>query len=454
MKILLGLTCIMTMNVTEIEVDKVVSIEKNLNLTYEDIYVEDYSDARSACIFGTKDRYENNDKVSIATELVLEKERFQPYPNYYVNTGYDIADVDATLSKDPSICGGEIDVDYYTFLLPRKSNIEITLENIPAGADYDLYLYEESLSGYASAKSGNADELISRTMPASRYYIKVVSFSGYSNSSEYTLNIRAKEGGYKSYTPDEARANFGSTFFWQSDYSAPSSWERSYQNGGQLTDSMRYELYDKYIGYSYSDISKCTDSDVNTVCTAKRYDETKIYLTGETKSENGSVLNELQLFSAYLGLMIDDLEKQKTNGHIGQEIAVSTSVSLGCGAVAGLMEVLRPIAGTITCTAVGALTTLAMPEFLDTEYQFRLDSLNQLDHAIDLYTVSGDYNGQPIVISMQFIPEVTITDLGVNRHEKFRKVYIFDISELPAHYYESQGLFGGTFSRNYRTLYL
>jgi len=72
--------------------------------------------------------------------------------------------------------------DFYFFELSASGSIEIGLSNIPSGANYHLYLYNNELTlvGY-SGNPGNADEYILVTgMPPGRYYIRVRRVTGLS----------------------------------------------------------------------------------------------------------------------------------------------------------------------------------------------------------------------------------------------------------------------------------
>lgn len=76
--------------------------------------------------------------------------------------------------------------DYYYIVLLAPHTVEITLRQIPAGANYHLYLYTDSLAqvGY-SGRQGNADESITTTeaQPAGKYYVRVQRVAGHNTSS-------------------------------------------------------------------------------------------------------------------------------------------------------------------------------------------------------------------------------------------------------------------------------
>lgn len=73
-------------------------------------------------------------------------------------------------------CPSETDRDYYYFNLASSRRVIVTLQNIPAGSDYDLALYScasaSCLAGY-SGNTGTANERIDVTVNAGRYYVRV-----------------------------------------------------------------------------------------------------------------------------------------------------------------------------------------------------------------------------------------------------------------------------------------
>lgn len=67
--------------------------------------------------------------------------------------------------------------DYYFFDLTATRHLDITLQDIPAGSDYDLTLYNCANSGCLvghSGNTGNANERIELTTGAGRYYVRVI----------------------------------------------------------------------------------------------------------------------------------------------------------------------------------------------------------------------------------------------------------------------------------------
>ncbi|HDD25086.1 MAG TPA: DUF11 domain-containing protein [Chloroflexi bacterium] len=83
--------------------------------------------------------------------------------------------------------------DFYHFTPVTTGTVDITLSNIPAGCDYDLYVYYSAGSNdyplvAQSRQAGNADEHTTFTPVASRqHFIRIYRFEGYSNEQPYHL---------------------------------------------------------------------------------------------------------------------------------------------------------------------------------------------------------------------------------------------------------------------------
>jgi len=84
------------------------------------------------------------------------------------------------------------DVDYYSFLVTQPGVIKIDLKDIPSGTNYDLYLYDPTMTLIASStNSGNFPEAITYSASATgTYFIRVDSSHGYSNTNPYSLYIK------------------------------------------------------------------------------------------------------------------------------------------------------------------------------------------------------------------------------------------------------------------------
>jgi len=83
------------------------------------------------------------------------------------------------------------DKDYYKFTPTRSGAIHVELHNIPAGCDYDLYLYNGAYQLIAqSTHSGNQSEHLESWVSPGNYYILVKSWGGsYSQTSPYRLHL-------------------------------------------------------------------------------------------------------------------------------------------------------------------------------------------------------------------------------------------------------------------------
>ena len=106
------------------------------------------------------------------------------------------------------------DVDYFKIKFNDSGVANFWLGNIPAGHDYDLYLYDENGVQLAySNKSSNEQELISYydVKADTFYYMKVTTFSGSSTSLKYLL--RAKW--YESYSDYEDNDTFSTAYVLQ-----------------------------------------------------------------------------------------------------------------------------------------------------------------------------------------------------------------------------------------------
>lgn len=101
-----------------------------------------------------------------------------------------------TLEQDNTLRGyikSASEKDYYVITFPYAGKVNFWLGEIPAGCDYDLYLYSES--GRLVDKSDNTNttqELISGyTVSAGiKYYMLVKSKNGYSTSKPYKLRAK------------------------------------------------------------------------------------------------------------------------------------------------------------------------------------------------------------------------------------------------------------------------
>jgi len=80
--------------------------------------------------------------------------------------------------------------DYFYIDISTTNAINIYLTDIPAGTDYDLYLYRNPCDNPVAKSDGTgSSETISYTPPATgRYYIRVYGYRG-SSTSPYSLRV-------------------------------------------------------------------------------------------------------------------------------------------------------------------------------------------------------------------------------------------------------------------------
>ncbi len=82
------------------------------------------------------------------------------------------------------------DYDYFRFAPTRSGAIHVNLLNIPAGCNYDLYLYNGTYQQIAqSTNGGNQSEHVESWVSPGNYYILVKPQSGYSQESPYRLHL-------------------------------------------------------------------------------------------------------------------------------------------------------------------------------------------------------------------------------------------------------------------------
>ncbi len=88
--------------------------------------------------------------------------------------------------------GSSSDKDYFRLTLPAGKTVVVDMA-VPSGKDYDIKLYNSSGTQLAYGYNGTGqDEHVTYTNSgsSSKYvYIKVYSYSGYSSSTPYTLDV-------------------------------------------------------------------------------------------------------------------------------------------------------------------------------------------------------------------------------------------------------------------------
>lgn len=79
--------------------------------------------------------------------------------------------------------------DYYWFDVAQAHAIQISLEHIPAGNNYHLYLYTSSLAlaGYSGNPDNQSEYISTTSSPVGHYFVRVQRVTGYSATQQYVL---------------------------------------------------------------------------------------------------------------------------------------------------------------------------------------------------------------------------------------------------------------------------
>lgn len=81
------------------------------------------------------------------------------------------------------------DVDYYTFTLTERSNVNLILSDIPTDADYNIQVLDANLHEIESTSmSGNTNETFTQKLSPGTYYVMVYPVTGYSDINPYKLS--------------------------------------------------------------------------------------------------------------------------------------------------------------------------------------------------------------------------------------------------------------------------
>ncbi len=102
--------------------------------------------------------------------------------------------------------GSSTDEDWFYFYTGSSGKITVFLENIPSGCDYDLFLYKlEGSTLYPKASSyysENHYENLSWVDAAGYYYVRIITYQGYSPNSNYRLYTHISTS-YDNNEPDD-----------------------------------------------------------------------------------------------------------------------------------------------------------------------------------------------------------------------------------------------------------
>ena len=94
---------------------------------------------------------------------------------------------------EAALCDGDPD-DYYQMALAGAATLQVDLDNLPAGTDYDLYLYDATAPQNYLARSvnvGTTPESIRISLPAGSYALRVYPLPTAGRSSQaYRLTVQ------------------------------------------------------------------------------------------------------------------------------------------------------------------------------------------------------------------------------------------------------------------------
>ncbi|PQL94038.1 C10 family peptidase [Apibacter adventoris] len=113
--------------------------------------------------------------------------------NYEPNDSFAQATTISTNTNYSAGIGSTTDKDYYKFTLNSKSDVTVTLQNLPK--DYDLILYNSSQAQIGnSTKGGTSNEsVILNNLEPGTYYIYVYGYGGWFDITQcYNLKVEAK----------------------------------------------------------------------------------------------------------------------------------------------------------------------------------------------------------------------------------------------------------------------
>ena len=78
-------------------------------------------------------------------------------------------------------------------MLDQAGNIQVNLTSIPAVADYDLFLSNQTGDLLASSTRAVDREVIEQSLQPGTYYITVQSFAGFSQNEPYSIQFESVE---------------------------------------------------------------------------------------------------------------------------------------------------------------------------------------------------------------------------------------------------------------------
>lgn len=159
---------------------------------------------------GQQDEYieYTTSSVGVFYVLVLPFDNFSPDEPYALSlelspaptpTGEDTYEPNDTPEQatGPLALGQELqsyiwdegDVDVYAFQMDQPGTIQVSLTDITAVADYDLFLSNGAGEPLASSTRAIDRETIVQSLPPGTYYVTIKSFAGFSWKEPYTVRI-------------------------------------------------------------------------------------------------------------------------------------------------------------------------------------------------------------------------------------------------------------------------
>lgn len=143
-------------------------------------------DGRIENQFSVHSDYQLTDKRRIQAQAVINELEANNTPQTanVITPGNEISGAFSTTDK----------IDYYRVNLTYPAFINIRLQNVPVGSDYDIYLYSSTnltTSIWKGENSKNAEELgYNLNLKAGTYYIKVIPYSNPRSDVRYTMSYQ------------------------------------------------------------------------------------------------------------------------------------------------------------------------------------------------------------------------------------------------------------------------
>ncbi len=132
--------------------------------------------------YSTSDRYHLRAK-NYPTSGGIEEDEYEP------NDSFSSAERLNSGERLYANIHAEDDDDYFKFTIDEESEVYIYLSSIPSGTDYDIRLYDSDEDRIASSTNGdNDDEEINEILDSGTYYIRVYTYSGFSENT-YRLEL-------------------------------------------------------------------------------------------------------------------------------------------------------------------------------------------------------------------------------------------------------------------------